>query len=63
MPQNHQLPWSAVNMVLYFLSTLLVENVPQSLKTKPHSLPVRFSFFDLAKFVLSIFSGSQRTQN
>ena len=50
-------------MVLYFLSTLLVENVPQSLKTKPHSLPVHFSFFDLAKVVLSVFSGSQRTQN
>ena len=63
MPQNHQLPWSAVNTVLCFLSTLLVENVPQSLQTKPHSLPVRFSFFDLAEFVLSIFSGSQRTQN
>lgn len=59
MPQNHQLPWSIVNMVLYFLSTLFVENVPKTPKIKPHLLPIQFRFFDLAKVAFTVFSGSQ----
>lgn len=46
-------------MVLYFLSTLFVENVPKTPKIKPHLLPIQFRFFDLAKVAFTVFSGSQ----
>lgn len=58
MPQNHQLPWIAVNTG-FILSALFVENVPKSLKTKPCLLPIHFYFFDLAKVAFTVFSGFQ----